>query len=92
MEPKEIIEQIERQICFDAQADAEGRCSHHGGKCYELGQLVIKLKREVDGMKCPDCGAVVERLEGNEDVDYKCEGCWDWDQTRRDQEWDYWHA
>jgi hypothetical protein len=39
----EIINQIERQICFDAQADDDGRCSHHGGKCYELRQLIKKL-------------------------------------------------
>lgn len=38
-----IIDQIERQICFDAQADDDGRCSNHGGKCYELRLLVNGL-------------------------------------------------
>jgi hypothetical protein len=39
-----IIALIENQICFDAQADSDGRCAHHGGKCYELRQLINKLK------------------------------------------------
>lgn len=39
-----IIDEIERNICFDAQADADGRCSHHGGKCYELRLLINKLR------------------------------------------------
>lgn len=38
-----IVGEIERQICFDAQADEDGRCTHHGGKCYELRQLVNAL-------------------------------------------------
>jgi hypothetical protein len=38
-----IINEIERQICFDALADEDGRCSNHGGKCYELRQLIKKL-------------------------------------------------
>jgi hypothetical protein len=45
-ERERLIEQLERQICFDAQADDDGRCSHHGGKCYELRQLIAKLKAE----------------------------------------------
>lgn len=38
-----ITMRIKDQICFDALADPDGRCSHHGGKCYELGLLVQKL-------------------------------------------------
>ena len=44
-ERKRIVELIERQICFDAQADDDGRCLHHGGKCYELRQLVNVLTK-----------------------------------------------
>lgn len=40
-----IIEQIERRICFDAQADPDGRCTHHGGKCYDLRQLITTLAK-----------------------------------------------
>jgi hypothetical protein len=43
-ERERIIDLIERNICFDALADADGRCVHHGGKCYELRQLINKLK------------------------------------------------
>lgn len=43
-ERERIIVEIERQICFDAQADADGRCVHHGGKCYELRQLITRLE------------------------------------------------
>lgn len=39
----EIIRQIRQQICFDSLADEDGRCSHHGGKCYELLQLIAAL-------------------------------------------------
>jgi hypothetical protein len=38
-----IIAEIERRICFDALADDDGRCIHHGGKCYDLRQLIKKL-------------------------------------------------
>jgi hypothetical protein len=38
-----IIAEIERNICFDALADDDGRCSNHGGKCYDLRQLIKKL-------------------------------------------------
>jgi hypothetical protein len=38
-----IIVEIERRICFDALADDDGRCIHHGGKCYDLRQLIKKL-------------------------------------------------
>jgi len=38
-----IIAEIERNICFDALADDDGRCIHHGGKCYDLRQLIKKL-------------------------------------------------
>lgn len=40
----QIIIELERQICFDAQADADDRCANHGGKCYELRQLINKLE------------------------------------------------
>jgi hypothetical protein len=39
-----IISRIKAQICFDALADADGRCKNHSGKCYELGQLIAELK------------------------------------------------
>jgi hypothetical protein len=35
-----MINLIERRICFDALEDADGRCLHHGGKCYDLRQLI----------------------------------------------------
>jgi len=38
-----IRQQIKDQVCFDALADTEWRCSNHGGKCYELGLLFVKL-------------------------------------------------
>jgi hypothetical protein len=38
-----IISQIEKQICFDALADPDGRCSNHSGKCYELRELINRL-------------------------------------------------
>jgi hypothetical protein len=41
-----IIKQIERQLCFDALADSEGRCGNHAGKCYELRQLITRLEGE----------------------------------------------
>ena len=41
-----IIEQIERQLCFDSLANPEGRCSFHSGKCYELRQLITRLEGE----------------------------------------------
>jgi len=44
-ERKRIIELIERRICFDALADEDGRCTHHGGKCYDLRELINNLKR-----------------------------------------------
>ena len=40
-----IIGSLERQICFDALADPDGRCTHHGGKCYELRQLINDLHK-----------------------------------------------
>lgn len=39
-----VIEQIERNLCFDSLADPDGRCGNHGGKCYEFRQLINKLK------------------------------------------------
>lgn len=41
-----IIALIERRICFDALADDDGRCSHHGGKCYDLRELINRLQKE----------------------------------------------
>jgi hypothetical protein len=46
-ERERIIDLIERRICFDALADEDGRCSHHGGKCYDLRELINKLKRNI---------------------------------------------
>jgi hypothetical protein len=46
LEIERIVKLIERTICFDALADDDGRCSHHGGKCYELRQLINSLKGE----------------------------------------------
>ena len=43
-ERKRIIERIKAQICFDALADQDGRCSNHSGKCYEIGLLVKELE------------------------------------------------
>jgi len=45
-ERERIIKRIENQICFDALADSDGRCSNHGGKCYELRQLIKSLQGE----------------------------------------------
>jgi len=45
-ERKRIIDLIERRICFDALADDDGRCSHHGGKCYDLRELITRLQKE----------------------------------------------
>lgn len=52
-----LIEQIERQVCFDALADHKsletfrhahpeivGHCAHHGGKCSDLLTLIHNLK------------------------------------------------
>jgi hypothetical protein len=44
-ERERIIARIERNICFDALADPDGRCIHHGGKCYDLRQLINSLKK-----------------------------------------------
>jgi hypothetical protein len=41
-----IIALIERRICFDALADEDGRCTHHGGKCYDLRELITRLQKE----------------------------------------------
>ena len=43
-ERERIIERIRAQICFDALADADNRCSNHSGKCYELGLLIKELE------------------------------------------------
>ena len=45
-ERERIIALIERRICFDALADDDGRCTHHGGKCYDLRELINRLKKE----------------------------------------------
>lgn len=44
-ERTEIVAKIKNQICFDALADSDGRCEHHGGKCYELGLLISSLTK-----------------------------------------------
>ena len=46
-ERERIIGRIKAQICFDALADQDGRCSNHSGKCFELGLLV----KELEGVK-----------------------------------------
>jgi hypothetical protein len=43
-ERERIIGLIERIICFDALADDDGRCVHHGGKCYDIRQLIKRLE------------------------------------------------
>jgi hypothetical protein len=45
-ERERIIALIERRICFDALADDDGRCPHHGGKCYDLRELITRLQNE----------------------------------------------
>ena len=45
-ERERIIALIERRICFDALADPDGRCTHHGGKCYDLRELITRLQKE----------------------------------------------
>jgi hypothetical protein len=45
-ERERIIALIKRRICFDALADDDGRCSHHGGKCYDLRELITRLQKE----------------------------------------------
>lgn len=49
MSVEEVIDLINRQICFDALADPDGRCGNHGGKCYELRLLINNLKGATDG-------------------------------------------
>jgi hypothetical protein len=58
-----IIDLIKRQVCFDALADHDtlpsivrdahpevvGRCSHHGGKCTDLLQLIDRLENNTNG-------------------------------------------
>jgi hypothetical protein len=44
LERNRIVKRIENQICFNALADADGRCSNHSGKCYELRQLINSLQ------------------------------------------------
>jgi len=43
-ERERIIQRIKAQICFDALADLDGRCSNHNGKCYELNLLIQELQ------------------------------------------------
>lgn len=49
------VKRIKDQICFDALQNADHRCSHHGGKCYELWKLVVSLEQPSK--------SVVRRLE-----------------------------
>jgi hypothetical protein len=64
-----IIERIKAQICFDALADSDGRCEHHGGKCYELGLLVKVLIEEGQTPEkaaapiCPSCDGFIPNNE-----------------------------
>jgi hypothetical protein len=43
-ERNRILTKFERQICFDALADSEGRCGNHSGKCYEIRQTITELQ------------------------------------------------
>jgi hypothetical protein len=43
-ERERVLTKFERQICFDALADDDGRCSNHSGKCYEIRQTITELK------------------------------------------------
>ena len=45
IERERIVERIQAIICFDALADEDGRCIHHRGKCYEIGQLANELMK-----------------------------------------------
>jgi hypothetical protein len=40
------IKRIKDIVCFDALHDEHGRCSNHGGKCFELLELIAKMERE----------------------------------------------
>lgn len=39
-----VLSKFERQICFDALADSDGRCGNHAGKCYEIRQTITELQ------------------------------------------------
>jgi hypothetical protein len=39
-----ILTKFERQICFDALADDDGRCGNHSGKCYEIRQTITEIQ------------------------------------------------
>jgi len=41
-----VLSKFERQICFDALAESDGRCSNHAGKCYEIRQTITELQGE----------------------------------------------
>jgi len=43
-ERERVLTKFERQICFDALADSDGRCSNHSGKCYEIRQTITELQ------------------------------------------------
>jgi hypothetical protein len=45
-ENERLLKRIKDQVCFDALADSDGRCENHGGKCYELLQLIQKEEME----------------------------------------------
>jgi hypothetical protein len=53
------VKRIKDHICFDALQDLNHRCSHHGGKCYELWNLIESLKDENTGQS----KSVARRLE-----------------------------
>ena len=40
------IKRIKDQVCFDALGAEDGRCLNHGGKCFELLELIAKMERE----------------------------------------------
>jgi hypothetical protein len=43
-ERQRILTKFERQICFDALADEDGRCGNHSGKCYEIRQTITEIQ------------------------------------------------
>lgn len=37
-----ILDLLEKEMCFDALADPDGRCNNHSGKCYEIRLFIEK--------------------------------------------------
>jgi hypothetical protein len=51
-----FIKLLNNQICFDAKAEGDFRCEHHGGKCYELGLLIDQIRTviKIQTLEMPD--------------------------------------